>query len=171
MTEPAADLGLSGGRVKRDLARDTNSAVRPGAWPDVQEFVGAVGEWTCSSDPGAPWVDIPGQQWGGRYLHTQVGHFSVDSITRYGDYGAAWTFHLTTTLHLSFDDGETRDVEPFYERRYLLYQIVGGFLFPYGPEMHQTASGPVTYVEQFGQGCGSWQGPSAHVPLTMTLSH
>jgi hypothetical protein len=138
---------------------------------DVQEFLGAVGDWTCSSDPGAPWVDTPGQPWAGRYLQTQVGHFTVDSISRYGDYGAAWTFHLTATLHQTLDDGETRDAGPYYERRYLLYQFVGGFLFPYGPEMHQTASGPVTYVAQFDQECGSWQGQSAHLPLSLTLSH
>jgi hypothetical protein len=50
-------------------------------------------------------------------------------------------------------------------------QFVGGFLFPYGPEMQQTGSNPMTYVAQFGLECGSWEGPSAHIPLTMTLSH
>jgi hypothetical protein len=138
---------------------------------DVHEFLGAVGDWTCSSDPGAPWVDTPGQPWTGQYLQTQVGHFTVDSITRYGDYSAAWTFHLTTTLHQTLDDGETRDVGPYYERRYLLYQFVGGFLFPYGPEMDQTASNPVRYVAQVVEDCTSWQGPSANQPLTVTLSH
>jgi hypothetical protein len=33
---------------------------------------------------------------------------------------------------------------PLYERRYLLYQFPGGFLFPYGPEMDQTSSAPIT---------------------------
>jgi hypothetical protein len=136
----------------------------------VQEFLGAVGDWTCSSDPGAPWVEIPGDTWTGRYLQTQVGHFVVDSVTRYGDFGSQWTFHLTTTRHETLDGGETRDVGPYYESRYVLYQFVGGFLFPYGPEMRQTGSSPVSYVAQFEQECGAWQGPSAHAPLTMTLA-
>ena len=139
---------------------------------DIHEFLGATGDWTCSADPGAPWVDMPGAPWTGRYLRTQVGHFVVDSITRYGDEGAAWTLHLTTTLQQTFDDGETRTVAPFYERRFVQYQLVRGFFFPYGPEMNQIESNPITYRELNGAAaCSAWNGPSSHVPLTMTLTH
>ncbi|MEA2714803.1 MAG: hypothetical protein QOK27_2764 [Gemmatimonadales bacterium] len=136
----------------------------------IQEFIGAVGDWTCSSAPGAPWEDVPGTGWAGRYLQTQTGHFVVDSVTRYGDYGAQWTLHLSTTLHQTFDDGEIRTVGPFYEQRYVLLQFPQGFLFPYGPQMHQTSADPITYAESGANGCVAWNGPSNHVPLTITLT-
>jgi hypothetical protein len=79
--------------------------------------------------------------------------------------------HVTTTLHQTLDGGEPRDVGPVTERRYLLQQFVGGFQFPYGPEMLQTASAPVTYVAHLGSDCGAWMGPAAHVPLTLVLTH
>jgi hypothetical protein len=138
----------------------------------IQEFIGAVGDWTCSSEPGSPWVDTPGAEWTGRYLRTQVGHFVVDSITRYGDYSSKWTLHLSTALHQTFDDGEIRTVGPFHEQRYVLYQVPHGFLFPYGPQMDQTGTNPIKYTELFGaEGCIAWNGPSAHLPLTITLTH
>ena len=137
----------------------------------IQEFDGAVGDWTCSSEPGAPWVDVGGTEWTGRYLRTQVGHFVVDSVTRYGDYGSAWTLHLTTTLHQTFDDGETRTVGPSYEQRYVLLQFPHGFLFPYGPQMDQIGTGPVRYRESRADGCIVWNGPAAHELLILTLTH
>jgi hypothetical protein len=136
---------------------------------DIHELLGAAGDWTCSSDPGAPWVDTPGA---GQRLRTQVGHFVVDSITRYGDYGSQWTLHVSTTLHQTFDDGEIRTVGPFYEQRYVEFQFPQGFSFPYGPEMHQIGTGPIRYKElREGNGCIVWEGPSEHVPFTMTLTH
>jgi hypothetical protein len=138
----------------------------------IQEFLGAAGDWTCSSDPGAPWVDVPGAEWTGRYLRTEVGHFVVDSITRYGDYGSDWTLHLSTTLHQTFDDGETRTVGPFYQQRYVELQVPHGFAFPYGPQMNQVGSDPIRYQELFrANACVAWQGPSTHLLLTMTLTH
>jgi hypothetical protein len=35
------------------------------------EFIGAVGDWTCSSDPGAPWPDFPGAPGEMPFLQTQ----------------------------------------------------------------------------------------------------
>jgi hypothetical protein len=137
---------------------------------DVHDFIGAVGDWTCSSDPGAPFVETGGDSWTGRYLRTQVGHFVVDSITRYGDYGSAWTLHLSTTLHRTFDDGEVRTVGPFYEHRYVLFQFPHGFLIPYGPEMEQIGADPIRYRETQMTQCAAWNGSAAHVPLTMTLT-
>jgi hypothetical protein len=139
---------------------------------DIHEFLGATGDWTCSSDPGAPWVENGGDPWTGQYLRTQTGHFVVDSITRYGDYGSQWTLHVSTTLHRTFGDGETRTVGPFHEQRYVEFQFPHGLSFPYGPEMNQIGSDPVRYKElREGDGCVSWQGATAHVPFTMTLTH
>jgi hypothetical protein len=100
-----------------------------------------------------------------------VGHFVVDSVTRYGDYGSAWTLHLSTTLQQTFDDGEVRTVGPFYERRYVLLQFPHGFLFPYGPQMDQVGTDPVSYRESQADGCIAWNGPATHVLLTLALTH
>jgi hypothetical protein len=136
------------------------------------EFIGAVGDWTCSSNPGAPWPEFPGAPGEVPYLQTQVGHFVVDSVTPYGDYGAPWTLYMTTTVHRTFDDGSTEDAGPFQEQREVLLQSPGGFFFAYGPGMVQTGTDPLRYTEVNGADrCSSWQGPAAHVPLTMTLTH
>jgi hypothetical protein len=133
----------------------------------VLEFSGAVGDWTCSVDPGTPVEPAA--------LKTQVGRFAVDSVTRYGDYGSAWTLHTTTTLHRTFGDGHTEEMGPTYGRRYVLLQFPHGFLFPYGPQMDQIGVSPVTYREDGNYGpseCLAWGSPSSsHVLLTMTLTH
>jgi hypothetical protein len=126
----------------------------------IQEFLGAVGDWTCSADPASP-----------SNLRSQAGHFVVDSITRYGDYGSAWTLHLSTTLLRTFADGGTQTVGPYYEQRYVLYQFPRGFLFPYGPQMDQIGTDPITYREPRPDGCLGWDGSGPHVPLTITLTH
>jgi hypothetical protein len=127
---------------------------------DIHEFLGAVGDWSCSADPASP-----------DPLRNQVGHFVVDSITRYGDYSSAWTLHLSTTLHRTFDDGSTETMGPYYEQRYVLYQFPHGFLFPYGPEMNQIGSDPIRYRETRADQCLGWSGTPTAVPLTMTLTH
>jgi hypothetical protein len=127
---------------------------------DIHEFLGAVGDWSCSADPASP-----------DHLRTQVGHFVVDSITRYGDYSSAWTLHLSTTLHRTFADGATETVGPYYEQRYVLYQFPHGFLFAYGPQMDQIGSDPIRYRETHTDQCLAWNGTPTAVPLTMTLTH
>ncbi|MFL5474014.1 MAG: hypothetical protein ACJ8AM_16790 [Gemmatimonadales bacterium] len=125
----------------------------------IQEFLGAVGDWTCVADPASP-----------SNLRSQAGHFVVDSITRHGDYSSAWTLHLSTTLLQTFADGGTHTEGPIYEQRYVLYQFPHGFLFPYGPEMDQIGTDPIRYREMQATQCAGWDGSGAHVPLTMTLT-